>query len=137
MRDYLVDNIALIHPKCVFFTRRHVACRLVDAQLAAGSVEANSSCYERSRHLQWAGVVGLSTSRKAVMVASLLSIFHIPSIGTLSSSDELSDKTRSDGSLMDKSIPQELKAFERFGLRNRFGFLSSLSSTRENIRCYE
>ena len=52
------------------------------------------TCYERTQNMQWVGIVGLSTSRKAVMVASLLSIFQIPSIGTLSSSDELSDKTR-------------------------------------------
>ena len=52
------------------------------------------TCYERTQDMQWVGIVGLSTSRKAVMVASLLSIFQIPSIGTLSSSDELSDKTR-------------------------------------------
>ena len=54
----------------------------------------NMTCYERTQNMQWVGIVGLSTSRKVVMVASLLSIFQIPSIGTLSSSDELSDKTR-------------------------------------------
>ena len=54
----------------------------------------NKTCYDVAQDLQWVGIVGVATSRKAVMVASLMGIFHIPSIGTLSSSDELSDKTR-------------------------------------------
>ena len=39
-------------------------------------------------------VVGLSTSRTAVMCASLLSIFKIPNLSLSATSDELSDKSR-------------------------------------------
>ncbi len=51
-------------------------------------------CSESFQQFHVAGVMGLSNSRKAVMVSSLLSIFHIPVVGTLASSDELSDKSR-------------------------------------------
>ena len=39
-------------------------------------------------------VVGPTTSRKAVMVAGLMSLFQIPTLGTYATSVELSDKTR-------------------------------------------
>ncbi len=53
-----------------------------------------SNCSESFQQFHVAGVMGLSNSRKAVMVSSLLSIFHIPVVGTVASSDELSDKSR-------------------------------------------
>ena len=40
------------------------------------------------------GVVGPGSSRSALLVSSLLSLLQIPSIGTFTTSDELSDKTR-------------------------------------------
>ena len=39
-------------------------------------------------------VVGMGTSRQAVMTANLLSMFNIPNLGIWATSDELSDKTR-------------------------------------------
>ena len=39
-------------------------------------------------------VIGLGSSREAVMSSSLLSLFKIPHIATWATSDELSDKTR-------------------------------------------
>ncbi len=40
------------------------------------------------------GVVGPSSSREAVMSASILSLFEVPSVGTYATSDELSDSSR-------------------------------------------
>ena len=39
-------------------------------------------------------VIGMGTSRAAVMTANLLSIFKIPNLGVWATSDELSDKSR-------------------------------------------
>ena len=39
-------------------------------------------------------VIGMGPSRQAVMTANILSIFKIPNLGILATSDELSDKTR-------------------------------------------
>ena len=46
------------------------------------------------RQYKVSAVVGLSSSRKAVMSANLLSIFKIPNLSLYATSDELSDKTR-------------------------------------------
>ena len=46
------------------------------------------------RQYKVSAVVGLSSSRKAVMSATLLSIFKIPNLSLYATSDELSDKTR-------------------------------------------
>lgn len=51
-------------------------------------------CGEEITHFDIIGVVGPDTSREAVMVAGLLSLFEIPVLSTYASSDELTDKTR-------------------------------------------
>lgn len=51
-------------------------------------------CGEEVIHFEVSGVVGPTTSREAVMVASLLSLFEIPILSTYASSDELTDETR-------------------------------------------
>ena len=45
-------------------------------------------------HRNVVGVIGHVTSRQAVMVAPFLSVFEVPFIGTMATSDELSDKSR-------------------------------------------
>ena len=51
-------------------------------------------CGEDIVHFDVIGVVGPQSSREAVMVSSLLSLFKIPVLSTSATSDELTDKTR-------------------------------------------
>ena len=51
-------------------------------------------CGEEIVHFDVIGVVGPQSSREAVMVSSLLSLFKIPVLSTSATSDELTDKTR-------------------------------------------
>ena len=45
-------------------------------------------------HRKVAGIIGPGTSRQAVMIAPLMSAAQIPTLGTYTTSDELSDRTR-------------------------------------------
>ena len=49
---------------------------------------------ENFQHYRVSGIVGPPTSGEAVTVGALMSAFEIPTLGTFSSSDELSDKGR-------------------------------------------
>ncbi len=53
-----------------------------------------TNCSEGMQHFPVVGVTGITNSRKAVMVSSFLSVFHIPVLGFYATSDELSDKSR-------------------------------------------
>ena len=52
------------------------------------------ACDEEIVHFDVVGIVGPDTSREAVMVSSLMSLFEIPVLSTYASSDELTDKRR-------------------------------------------
>ena len=55
---------------------------------------ANDTCRPIPQKYRVAGVIGPATSREAVLLSSLMSIFQIPVVATFSTSDELSDKSR-------------------------------------------
>lgn len=54
----------------------------------------NGQCIPEPQRYNVIGVVGPSTSREAVLLSSLMSIFKIPVVADFSTSDELSDKSR-------------------------------------------
>ncbi len=54
----------------------------------------NMSCGETISNTLISGVIGPVTSRQSIMVSSLLSIYGIPTLATMASSDDLSDKSR-------------------------------------------
>ena len=58
------------------------------------SSQSAVECQEGTRQFDIVGVTGVSSSRKAVMVSTLMGVFHLPVVGTLATSDELSDKSR-------------------------------------------
>ena len=52
------------------------------------------NCSDKVQSFDKIGIIGPSTSRQAVMVSSLMSLFEIPVLSTFATSDELSDKSR-------------------------------------------
>ena len=52
------------------------------------------NCSDEVQSFDIIGIIGPSTSRQAVMVSSLMSLFEIPVLSTFATSDELSDKSR-------------------------------------------
>ena len=56
--------------------------------------EGVTDCRTGPRRFKVAGVVGPTSSTSSVLVSSLLGVYHIPVLATLSTSDELSDKAR-------------------------------------------
>ena len=67
---------------------------LNSAHQAHGYTGLNMSCDEKIRNTKISGVIGPITSRQSIMVSSLLSIYEIPTLSTMATSDELSDKSR-------------------------------------------
>ncbi len=63
----------------------------VDNGLNKGDYEY---CHNEFKYFNVKGVVGPYGSRRAILSASLFSIFHIPIISTYATSDQLSDKSR-------------------------------------------
>ncbi len=59
-----------------------------------GQLNGGCSGDDNFDHHQVVGVVGYFNSRQGIMASSLLSLFKIPVIGAVASSDDLSDKTR-------------------------------------------
>ena len=58
------------------------------------SPDASDNCSETVKFYDVGGIVGPENSRYALMVASLMTLFEVPVLGTFTTSDELTDGSR-------------------------------------------
>ena len=65
-----------------------------DPEYVDDTPRSDGQCVAEPQLFDVVGVVGPASSREAVLLSSLMSIFHIPVVADFSTSDELSDKSR-------------------------------------------